>query len=81
LIEHSGYLTIRRLHMEVKVLIQGPDTVHPLVLTVPEGEDPSHLLSAAISQGAPVFTLGTSTFRTDRVLAVIIQEPTMRNAW
>lgn len=67
--------------MEVKVLIQGPDTVHPIVLTVPEGEDPSHLLSAAIAQNAAVFTLGTSMFRTDRVLAVIIQEPTMRNAW
>ena len=67
--------------MEVKVLIQGPDTVHPLVLTVPEEENPSHLLSAAIAQNATVFTLGTSTFRTDRVLAVIIQEPTMRNAW
>ena len=67
--------------MEVKVLVQGPDTVHPLVLTVPEGENPSHLLAAAIAQNAAVFTLGTSTFRTDRVLAVIIQEPTMRNAW
>jgi hypothetical protein len=67
--------------MEVKVLVQGPDTVHPLVLTVPEGEDPGQRLSAAISQNAPVFTLGTCVFRTDRVLALIVQEPSMRNAW
>lgn len=67
--------------MEVKVLVQGPDTVHPLVLTVPDEEDPGQRLAAAIAQNAPVFTLGNSTFRTDRVVAVIIQEPTMRNAW
>jgi hypothetical protein len=67
--------------VEVKVLVQGPDTVHPLVLSVPDEEDPAQHLIAAISQGSPVFTLGSSTFRTDKVLAVIIQEPTMRNAW
>ena len=67
--------------MEVKVLLQGPDTVHPLVVTVPEGEDATGRLAAAIAQNSPTFTIGTSTFRTDRVLAVTIQEPTMRTAW
>ena len=61
--------------MEVKVLMQGPDTVHPLVVTVPDGEDPSGRLTSAIAQNAPTFTIGTSTFRTDLVLAVTIQEP------
>lgn len=67
--------------MEVKVIVQGPDTVHPFVIAVPEGEDPAMRLSSAIAQNAPVFTIGSSTFRTDRVLAVTIQEPTMRNGW
>jgi hypothetical protein len=67
--------------VEVKVLVQGPDTVHPLVLSVPDEEDPAQRLATAVSQNAPWFTLGASTFRTDRVVAVIIQEPTMRNAW
>jgi hypothetical protein len=67
--------------MEVKVLIQGPDTVHPLVIAVPEEEDPSERLASAIAQNSAVFTIGASTFRTDKVLAVTIQEPTMRNAW
>lgn len=67
--------------MEVKVLLQGPDTVHPLVIAVPEGEDPSQRLASAIAQNSAVFTIGASTFRTDRVLAVTIQEPTMRTAW
>lgn len=67
--------------MEVKVLLQGPDTVHPLVVTVPEGEDPTERLATAIAQNAPVFTIGTSSFRTDRVLALTIQDPSMRTAW
>ncbi len=67
--------------MEVKVLLQGPDTVHPLVIAVPEGEDPSQRLTSAIAQNAAVFNIGASTFRTDRVLAVTIQEPSMRTAW
>ena len=67
--------------MEVKVLLQGPDTLHPVVIAVPEGEDPTQRLSDAIAQNAPVFTIGVSTFRTDRVLAVTIQEPNMRTAW
>lgn len=67
--------------MEVKVLLQGPDTLHPVVIAVPEGEDPTQRLSDAIAQNAPVFTIGSSTFRTDRVLAVTIQEPNMRTAW
>lgn len=67
--------------MEVKVLLQGPDTVHPLVISVPEGEDPTGRLATAISQNAPVFTIGSSTFRTDRVVAVTVQEPTMRTSW
>jgi hypothetical protein len=67
--------------MEVKVLLQGPDTVHPLVIAVPEGEDPSQRLASAIAQNAAVFSIGASTFRTDRVLAVTIQEPSMRTAW
>ena len=61
--------------MEVKVLVQGPDTVHPLVLSIPEEENPTQRLSVAISQDAPVFTLGDSVFRTDRVLAVLVQAP------
>ena len=67
--------------MEVKVLIQGPDTVHPIVISVPEGEDPTARLASAISQNSAVFTIGSSTFRTDRVLAVTVQEPTMRTSW
>ena len=67
--------------MEVKVLLQGPDTVHPLVVSAAEGEDPSHRLSTAISQNAPVFTIGVSTFRTDRVLALTVQDPSMRTSW
>jgi hypothetical protein len=67
--------------MEVKVLMRGPDTVHPLVVTVPDGEDPTGVLANAITQNAPTFTIGTSTFRTELVLAVTIQEPNMRTAW
>jgi hypothetical protein len=67
--------------MEVKILMVGPDTVHPLVITAAEGEDPAQRLSSAIAQNAPVFTIGNSSFRTDRVLALTIQEPTMRTAW
>ena len=67
--------------MEVKVLVQGPDTVHPLVLSIPDDEDPAQRLAAAVSQNSPIFNLGTSTFRTDRVVAIIIQEPTMRTSW
>ncbi len=67
--------------MEVKVLLQGPDTLHPVVIAVAEGEDPTQRLSDAIAQNDPVFTIGASTFRTDRVLAVTIQEPNMRTAW
>jgi hypothetical protein len=67
--------------MEVKVLLQGPDTVHPVVITVPDDEDPIQRLSAAISQNSPVVTIGTSSFRTDRVIAVTVQAPTMRDAW
>jgi hypothetical protein len=67
--------------MEVKVLLQGPDTVHPLVVTVPEGEDPTERLATAIAQDAPVFKIGSSSFRTDRVVALTIQDPSMRTAW
>jgi len=67
--------------MEVKILMVGPDTVHPLVITAAEGEDPAQRLSSAIAQNAPVFTIGNSSFRTDRVLALTIQEPNMRTAW
>ena len=66
--------------MEVKVLIQGPDTVHPVVLSVPDEEDPAQRLASAVAQSSTVFALGNSMFRTDRVVAVIIQEPSMRNA-
>ena len=67
--------------MEVKVLLQGPDTVHPVVIAVPDGEDATQRFASAIAQNAPVVTIGSSTFRTDRVLAVTVQAPTMRNAW
>jgi hypothetical protein len=67
--------------MEVKVLMRGPDTVHPLVVDAPDGEDPSGILTNAIAQNAPTLTIGTSTFRTELVLAVTIQEPKMRTAW
>jgi len=67
--------------VEVKVLLQGPDTVHPIVIQVPDGEDPPQRLASAVSQNAPTFTLGSSTFRTDRVLAVTIQEANIRNTW
>ena len=67
--------------MEVKVLIQGPDTVHPVVISVGEGEDPTGSLATAISQNLPVVKIGSSTFRTDRVIAVTVQEPSMRTSW
>jgi len=67
--------------MEVKILLQGPDTVHPIVVTAPDGEDPTGRLATAIAQNAPVFTIGTSSFRTDRVLALTVQEATMRTGW
>lgn len=67
--------------MEIRVLLQGPDTVHPVVITAAEGEDPAQRLAAAVSQNAPVFSIGTSTFRTDRVIAVTIQEASIRTGW
>ncbi|MBT8478439.1 MAG: hypothetical protein KJO06_05945 [Gemmatimonadetes bacterium] len=67
--------------MEVRVLLKGPDTVHPVVVSVPDGEDPSQRLASAIAQNAAVFSIGTSTFRTDLVLAVTIQDPSMRTSW
>jgi hypothetical protein len=67
--------------MEVKVLLQGPDTVHPIVIAVPDDEDPIQRLSAAVSQNSAIVTIGTSSFRTDRVIAVTVQAPTMRDAW
>lgn len=67
--------------MEVKVLMQGPDTVHPLVVTVPDGEDPTERLATAIAQNAPVVKIGSSCFRTDRVVALTIQESAMRTGW
>lgn len=60
--------------MEVKVLVQGPDTVHHIMVSAGEGEDMQRKLSGAIEQGQPVVRLGSGTFRTDRVLAVIIQQ-------
>jgi hypothetical protein len=71
--------------MEVKVLVQGPDTVHHVMVTASEGEDLQHKLSAAMEQGSPVVRLGSGTFRTDRILAVIKQQsfvdPSMRGSW
>jgi hypothetical protein len=67
--------------MEVKVLVQGPDTVHHVMVTASEGEDLQHKLSAAMEQGSPVVRLGSGTFR----LAVIKQQsfvdPSMRGSW
>jgi len=70
--------------MELKIILQGPDTVHPIVISAPDGEDPQQQLSNAIAQGAAVVSFGDSTFRTERVIAVIVQQsfdPSMRSAW
>jgi hypothetical protein len=71
--------------MEIKVLVQGPDTIHPIVVSVPDEEDPQQKLATAMAQGTEVLRLGTSTFRTDRVLAIVIQQTfvdsSIRNTW
>ena len=58
--------------MELKVLVQGPDTVHPIVVTAPDEVNPLQSLSAALAQNKDVVEFGDSVFRTDRVLAVIV---------
>ena len=71
--------------MEMKVLVQGPDTVHPIVVSVPDDEDPLMKLSTALAQKSDVVRLGDSIFRTDRILAVIVTQSYvdggMRNTW
>ena len=70
--------------MEIKVLVQGPDTIHPIVISTPDGDDPQQQLSNAVAQGAAVVQFGKATFLTDRVLAVIVQQtfdPSMRGTW
>jgi hypothetical protein len=70
--------------MEIKVLVQGPDTIHPIVISAPDDEDPQQQLSNAVAQGAAVVRFGTATFLTDRVIAVIVQQTfdsSMRGSW
>ena len=71
--------------MELKVMVQGPDTVHPVVVTVPDEEDPMLKFNTALSQNSPIVRFGDSVFRTDRVVAVIVThsyvEGGMRNTW
>jgi hypothetical protein len=70
--------------MELKVMVQGPDTVHPIVVTAADDEDPVQKLSSAIAQNHEVVRFGESAFRTDRVVAVIVTHSYVdsgRNAW
>lgn len=71
--------------MEVQVLVEGPDTVHPIVVAGKEGEDPRRAFSDALAQGSAVLRIGDSCFRTDRVLAVVVRttfvEPPGRGGW
>jgi hypothetical protein len=71
--------------MELKVMVRGPDTVHPLVVSVPDEEDPLTQLATAIAQKSEVVRFGESVFRTDLVMAVLVTqsfvEGGMRNTW
>lgn len=71
--------------MELKVMVQGPDTVHPIVVSVPDDDDPLLKLSTAIAQESDVVRFGDSVFRTDLVVAVIVTQAFvdggMRNTW
>jgi hypothetical protein len=71
--------------MEVQVLVQGPDTVHPIVVQVQDSEDPVRSFSDALSQGAQVLRVGGALFRMDTVLAVVVRtsfvEPGGRGGW
>lgn len=59
--------------MEVQVFVQGPDTVHPIVVQVSDSEDPLRSFSDAVSQGSQILSVGKSSFRADRVLAVVVR--------
>jgi predicted ABC-type transport system involved in lysophospholipase L1 biosynthesis ATPase subunit len=59
--------------MEVQVLVQGPDTVHHIMVQVSGGDDPRRAFANALGAESPVFQVGDSTFRTDRVLAVVVR--------
>ena len=48
--------------MELQVLIQGPDTVHPIMVEAPDGENPKRVYAEALAQGAPVVCFGKSCF-------------------
>ena len=48
--------------MEVKVLLQGPDTLHPVVIAVPEGEDPTQRLSTPLPRTLPCSRLEPARF-------------------
>lgn len=71
--------------MELKVLVQGPDTVHPIVISTPDDEDPFLKLTNALAQKSETVRLGDGVFRTERVLAVIVTqsyvEGGLRNTW
>ena len=71
--------------MELKVLVKGPDTVHPIVVSVPDEEDPLAKLSSALAQNTETVRFGDSVFRTDTVLAVIVTQSYvdggLRNTW
>lgn len=71
--------------MEVQVLVQGPDTVHPIVVQVSDTEDPLRAFTEAVSQGSQILKLGKSSFRAERVLAVVVRtsfvEPGGRSGW
>ena len=72
--------------MELKVMVQGPDTVHPIVIVIPDDEDPMLKFTSALAQKSEVVRFGDSTFRTDRVVAVIVThggfgDSGLRNNW
>ena len=59
--------------MELQVLIHGPDTIHPIMVEVPYGENPKRIYAEALAQDAPVVCFGKSCFRVDRILGIVIR--------
>ena len=59
--------------MELQVLVQGPDTIHPIMVEAPESENPKRIYAEALAQGAPVVCFGKSCFRVDRILGIVIR--------
>jgi hypothetical protein len=61
------------VEVELQVLIQGPDTIHPIMVEAPDGENPKRIYAEALAQGAPVVCFGKSCFRVDQILGIVIR--------